>query len=213
MVLLSTRNICFGWERRKLTFWYAFLTKGLVKVMVKQLIRTYFTMWNYAFYFLIYHVIWSNLHKKSTVFITDIPELLFKIISLFISAKCYIRSREYQHPNIYPIRCHPLSYNDRIFTAVHLDRRTGITWKSGQDLTVGSLCSSVTTLHGLQYSGLRCWRYPGCSWGESWPRGCKTFSCSTQLSMKRVCAFRGYFGPLESQELKIAFHQFLLIGY
>ena len=29
-VLLSTHNICFGWEIRKLFFWYALLTKGLV---------------------------------------------------------------------------------------------------------------------------------------------------------------------------------------
>ena len=29
MVLLSTHNICFGWEIRKLIFWYAFLSKGL----------------------------------------------------------------------------------------------------------------------------------------------------------------------------------------
>ena len=28
-VLLSTHNICFGWEIRKLVFCYAFLTKGL----------------------------------------------------------------------------------------------------------------------------------------------------------------------------------------
>ena len=28
-VLLSTHNICFGWEIRKLNFWYALLTKGL----------------------------------------------------------------------------------------------------------------------------------------------------------------------------------------
>ena len=28
-VLLSTHNICFGWEIRKSIFWYALLTKGL----------------------------------------------------------------------------------------------------------------------------------------------------------------------------------------
>ena len=28
-VLLSTHNICFGWEIRKLFFWYALLTRGL----------------------------------------------------------------------------------------------------------------------------------------------------------------------------------------
>ena len=31
MVLLSTNNICFGGETRKLVFWYALLTKGLKK--------------------------------------------------------------------------------------------------------------------------------------------------------------------------------------
>ena len=29
-VLLSTHNICFGWEIRKLFSWYALLTKGLI---------------------------------------------------------------------------------------------------------------------------------------------------------------------------------------
>ena len=32
-VLLSTHNICFGWEIRKLFFWYALLTKGLDKAI------------------------------------------------------------------------------------------------------------------------------------------------------------------------------------
>ena len=30
MVLLSTHNICFGWEIRKLVFWYTLLTKVLI---------------------------------------------------------------------------------------------------------------------------------------------------------------------------------------
>ena len=30
--------------------------------------------------------------------------------------------------------------------------------------------------------------------------------------VKGVCALRGKFGPLKSQKLKIAFHQFLLFG-
>ena len=33
-VLLSTNNICFGWEIRKLFFWYALLTKGLISQFV-----------------------------------------------------------------------------------------------------------------------------------------------------------------------------------
>ena len=32
------------------------------------------------------------------------------------------------------------------------------------------------------------------------------------LPMKGVRALRGYFGPLESQNLKVAFHKFHLIG-
>ena len=32
------------------------------------------------------------------------------------------------------------------------------------------------------------------------------------IDSKRVRAVRGYFGPLFIQKLKIAFHQFLLIG-
>ena len=31
-VLLSTHNIIFGWEIRKLIFWYALLTKGLIPI-------------------------------------------------------------------------------------------------------------------------------------------------------------------------------------
>ena len=34
----------------------------------------------------------------------------------------------------------------------------------------------------------------------------------TQVSFKGVHVLRGYFGPLLSQKLKVAFHQFYLIG-
>ena len=33
MILLSTHNICFGWEIRKLFFWSALLTKGLMSTV------------------------------------------------------------------------------------------------------------------------------------------------------------------------------------
>ena len=33
MVLLSTHNICFGWEIRKLNFCYALLTKVLMRLL------------------------------------------------------------------------------------------------------------------------------------------------------------------------------------
>ena len=34
-VLLSTHTICFGWEIRKLIFWYTLLTKGLKLIKKK----------------------------------------------------------------------------------------------------------------------------------------------------------------------------------
>ena len=32
-VLLSTHNMCFGWEIRKLIFWYTLWTKGMAECL------------------------------------------------------------------------------------------------------------------------------------------------------------------------------------
>ena len=37
--LLSTINICFRWEIRKLFFWYALLTKGLFRSCIKHMFK------------------------------------------------------------------------------------------------------------------------------------------------------------------------------
>ena len=41
IVLLSTHNICFGWELRKLIFWNALLTKGLFLVHVYLFLKIF----------------------------------------------------------------------------------------------------------------------------------------------------------------------------
>ena len=47
-VLLSTHNICFGWEIRKIYFWYTLLTKGLH-------IAVYFTViWSFFLFSRLY---------------------------------------------------------------------------------------------------------------------------------------------------------------
>ena len=57
LIRLSTHNICFGWEIRKLNCWYALLAKGLLRILIKWgkienylensgRLRSYFVHWS-----------------------------------------------------------------------------------------------------------------------------------------------------------------------